>query len=414
MARIARQLHGLVGSGEESHTVEVPNHALPLPEDYQAPLFDTMTAFDLKPPGPAMRLVLACATGEIEELQVMVDEEYRKPRRSKVDGGAKAVGGVNLYRCLAGIVKTQLPANANISVADATATVALVEAALDRPVTDITPAGKLALHHPVLQVLQDVKIGTRPRKAAAILRGILHDLPQYRKVGVITHRRLASKLKELIGATYAERLKRVEYFGGGFSRGANVWFKECQCLIVLGTPRVPTQAIRAQLQRLRRYKASLLAREEAKAAWQWDYWSGITESGRRVTVPVKHYLDHDWHMAHHSLVIAELVQAIGRARSILPEGIPCYVVTKENLSPLERGIEGHEDYRISDRPFGPLSETQVKVLQALAGHGQTPVSGSVIAREVGLTRQAVVKNLNSLKEAGRVRLVSKNKGWQEV
>jgi hypothetical protein len=417
MARIARQLHGLVNSGEESHEVEIPRPALATPpKDYQGPLFETLTTLGTRFPGDAMRLVLACARGDIEQLQLMVDEEHRKRKNRSKDATEhkqhKAPAPVKLVRCLAGIQKMQLPPDANISVADATTTVALLAAALDKPVTDMTPRGKLKLHHPVLQILQDVKIGTRDKKAAAILRGILHDLPQYHKVGVITHRRLAQDLKRLIGASYAGRLVRVEHFGGGFSRGANVWFKECDSLIVLGTPRVPPQAVRAQLQRLRRVAASLFSREVVKAMWQTDWWSGVTQSGKRVAVPVKHYCDHDWHMAHHSLVIAELVQAIGRARSILPDGIPCYVVTRENLSPLERGMEGHEDYRISDRPFGPLSETQGKVLQVLAGPGHWSAEG--IARRVGLTRQTVLEHLGSLKEAGRVRLVSRMKGWQEV
>jgi hypothetical protein len=64
-------------------------------------------------------------------------------------------------------------------------------------------------------------------------------------------------------------------------------------------------------------------------------------------------------------VVAELWQAMGRARSILPEGIPCYVVTTECLVEDPFDNNGSRFSRIVDRPLEPLTDGQVEILSAL-------------------------------------------------
>src|SRR5437764_601557 len=78
--------------------------------------------------------------------------------------------------------------------------------------------------HPVLQVIpgHDVTIGREPGPVADILRGLLHDLP-HRRVGLLTHQKLARALPGLVGDPYRGRLTMVEYFGSGLSRGSNKW-----------------------------------------------------------------------------------------------------------------------------------------------------------------------------------------------
>ena len=58
----------------------------------------------------------------------------------------------------------------------------------------------------------------------------------------------------------------------------------------------------------------------------------MTESGRRVTGCTPHHRDHGWRAAYCSLLRGELVQAIGRGRDFLPEGIPVSVVRTEDLA----------------------------------------------------------------------------------
>ena len=54
--------------------------------------------------------------------------------------------------------------------------------------------------------------------------------------------------------------------------------------------------------------------EGKQAGWDKDWWSGVTESGQRVTVRTSHYANHDWHRAYLNIVRGSLVQAVGRGR----------------------------------------------------------------------------------------------------
>ena len=65
--------------------------------------------------------------------------------------------------------------------------------------------------------------------------------------------------------------------------------------------------------------------------WGKDYWSGITTSGRRLTLQGTGYRDRDWQAAYRAIVASELKQSIGRGRGICENGIPVIVLSSEPL-----------------------------------------------------------------------------------
>jgi len=191
----------------------------------------------------------------------------------------------------------------------------------------------------------------------------------------------------------------VEYFGGGASRGSNEWINKCDAIVVLGTPRVSPSDVRGHLIAI----GSLAARlSEDQADWTLDYWSGVTESGRRVTVRTPHYRNHDWHRAYCALVLSELRQAIGRARSVLSEGMPAYVVTTENVGET-----------LSDLPCAPLTDAQYEVLGCLYSRRGRRIVGKApeIAKKLCVSPTRVRILLSELAETGRTRKVGDRSGW---
>jgi hypothetical protein len=397
LGRLAKELDGWLNGGEGPAEVPLPEPVDHEPENLHADLNEAVEALGAAPAAEAMQLALSAATGGLDLIGLGVDE--RPSGRDEV----------KTVRKLVGVVKTDLPAGCWLN--DATADREELEAVLGRPLRDITPTGRLLRHHPVLQVVpaRDVTKGRDPAAAASLLRGILYDLT-HRRVGLLTHKKLAAALPKLLGEPYRDRLSMVAHFGSGLSRGSNQWTGGCDILIVMGTPRVPPDAIRLHLYRLGKSRAAGRTREGA--GWGIDYWSGVTESGRRVTVRTPHYKDHDWHGAYRSLVRSELVQAVGRGRGILPEGIPVLVVTTENLSPTEDGRGGP---RIADHPYAPLTDAQARALACLRRGGHRVVAqSSEVAGKLGVSERWARELLAELEAAGRVRRVGQRCGWLEI
>src|SRR5262249_25078350 len=148
-----------------------------------------------------------------------------------------------------------------------------VEALTGRPVTDITPDGELARRHPVVQIAHDVKIGTAPKRVRGVLAAVLALLPGFRRVGVGCHQRHeAARARACPGLG-------VGPFGGPDGRGSNEWYRECDVLVILGTPRVPPAAVRTELLRLGKLEAAGL--DERGAGWGRVEWDGAGTNGRR-------------------------------------------------------------------------------------------------------------------------------------
>jgi hypothetical protein len=95
---------------------------------------------------------------------------------------------------------------------------------------------------------------------------------------------------------------------------------------VLGTPRIPPAGIRARL--IRAGEGSAAA---ADGNWGEIRWQGRTAAGQTVEVEGRGYRDANWRSATEGQTVASLLQAVGRGRSCLAEGVPVVVVTTENL-----------------------------------------------------------------------------------
>jgi hypothetical protein len=102
------------------------------PRDLHAALYEAATGAEQKAPvADAMRLVLAAVLGQLESIDVSINEIRGKG------------GQVQLVRTITGVGKTDLPPGSTIVFSDAAASVEDYQVILGpgRPVHDITPRG---------------------------------------------------------------------------------------------------------------------------------------------------------------------------------------------------------------------------------------------------------------------------------
>jgi hypothetical protein len=360
-----------------------------------------------------LQLVKMLAAGEADELVVRVDDIFTK-------GGKKRT-----ERSLCVVKQTQLPTNSVTWISDATSHHDDLEAMAGRSIQDMTPAGRLESRHPLLQIAGDITKATSRPKVLGIIRSILSQLP-HNRVGIICHREHISAVDgtarkdPVLEDEFRSLISRTDYFRCGESRGSNAFIDDCDFLLILGTPRVPPPAIKDRLFQLGLAKAA--ARDAKWVGWGRDYWSAVTTSGKRITVKTFAYRDRDWHRSHQSIVQAELIQSVGRGRSILENGIPTIVVTTENLG-----------LKILDIELCPLTNSQIEIISAmellsgespkgieagLSGEsakgiylGLSPLSSNQIAESAKKDLRWVIRILNGLSDRGFVDKVGERGGW---
>jgi len=321
------------------------------PRGIDLELYRAMRTAGKYPFGDAVRLCKALAAGELAKTTIRVDRIFAKG------------GEVQIKKSIVAVWQTELPDNAAVWLSDATADFDEVQALAGRPVVNMTPSGTLETRHSAVQIPVDITQGMSSDKVVQILQAVMATLPAHR-FGIIAHKchlpAIKGTAKEGITLPEALRAKihKIEYYHSGLGRGSNSWL-DCDCLLVLGTPRVPPTAVRTRL--IQRGLAQAAARD---GEWKRDYWSGVTTSGKRVTVQTLAYRDHDWHHAHRAIVHAELLQAIGRGRGICPNGIPVVVVSNEPL-----GLP------LVESPCQPLGDTAIEVLRILVNRVVSPGQG---------------------------------------
>jgi hypothetical protein len=426
LARIAGHLHNELNGGNENARLELPKPAPFIPHRLHADMHAAIRKLGAKPPPDSMQLALAAAEGNLHSLTFTIDELPKKD-------------GVRLLRTLIGVTRTPLPHDATIIFNDATGDKAELEAVTGRKIRIITPQGVLERKHPVLQIIpttpmgdRDVTLGREVGPVADLLRAILNDLPQFEKVGLLTHKKFLAPepdgdgvirdLRSELG-DMASRLVMTSHFHGGFSRGSNEWVGKCDVLVVLGTPRVPPHAIKHRLLQLDKHKAACVGKEGA--GWSKVWWIGKTELGSERTVQTGRYAHLDWDAAYRSIVRSELKQAIGRGRGILPQGMPVFVVTTEDL--------GDGSIRLADGLFMPLTTSHAKVLGVLRAAlaiytgpykasplgayidgsppAQVTLSTAKIAPAAGISVPRANVILRRLETDGRVGRVGEKGGW---
>jgi hypothetical protein len=396
MESVARKLHGEFQGSNEPCAVALPEPSQYEPEDLHAALYSAVVEGECKAPPPeGMKLVLAAVLGKLDSIDVSINEIRGKG------------GEVGLVRSITAVGKTELPLGSTIIFSDATADIEEYQAILGRPVRDITPCGRLERKHPVLQIIPkqlDVTRKANVVRVAEIVQGLLHDIP-HRRLGLITHRTLHERVVKWLGkntSTDTSRLTKVSYFGAQ-SRGSNEWIGCCDALLIIGTPRVPPSSIRRHLLLLGKREASRLT--AAEADWHDEPWTGRTESGAETVVDTRRYRNPDWHAAYLSLVRSELKQAIGRGRSLLPNGIPVFAVTTECLG----------DIPIADHPYARLTQRQAGVLNVLMGTDglskERTLKTETIGQRIGVKKDRAYKILAQLEQDGRVKRRGDRGGW---
>lgn len=237
------------------------------------------------------------------------------------------------------VIKNDVPQGVSLIISDASADPTLLGLISDRRVVDATPTANVQLKHPVIQVPIDVRIGSDSgekqfQRAMSAIRTVIL-MTNCKRAGIIMHKKHSDKIEKHLEPYYQDRIRKIGHFRGTDTRGSNEWYKICDWLFVIGTPRVHESAVRHKL--LQIGLSAALDRDPRWAGGKRSrdgdygvYWSGLTPNKRR-TIKTCGYLDRDWHNAYRLLVTAELEQSIGRARSSLNDGVPCIVFSTEEL-----------------------------------------------------------------------------------
>ncbi len=292
------------------------------PRNVDAQLFRAIREIGIRPNADALRVVRAIARGELAELAVRTDQRYKKGGKGKPESRKSIIA----------IWQTQFPPDATVWINDTTTDPAPLEAMVGKPVIDMTPAGDVAAQHPTVQVPLDVTKSTAPKTVVQILRGVLLALLAFSRIGIIIDKKHVPVIKgtakkpPCLDEPLRNRISKIEHWRGGESRGANSWLGECDLILVVGTPRVPPSAIRTRL-----IQTGNILAAGRDGEWDCDYWSGIDIAGCRHTICNPSYKDRDWDISHHAVVRSEILQAVGRGRTILPDGMPVVIVTTENM-----------------------------------------------------------------------------------
>ena len=231
---------------------------------------------------------------------------------------------------MVGVWHTDLPRNQNGSLSspilfsDATANPDILRRVLGEEVTDITPRKAIRHHKRVLQIPLDIKRTTKSSTFLQSVRGILLTFPNKQRVGLIGHRPHVQVIDQL-GAMLRPRIVKTTYFGSGDDRASNAWLEEnLDLLLVIGTPRIAPADLRTRM-------IQLGLDSVPAARWVNRYWRGRTEHGEPIEVVTRQY-DHPlWQEVYEYDLRATLFQALGRARTILPNGMDALIISCEPL-----------------------------------------------------------------------------------
>lgn len=281
-----------------------------VPKDWQAILWRNLQRGHSGhvPAGDAFQLVSRAAAGEIAHIDIVTD---------RLPNGA-------LNHLVFAWWRTPLP-DVPIVMLDATADRADLERMAGRPVDDSTPSGSLLPAKPVRQLVVPVCRGKSPERVAALVADFLDQNPTVQRLGIIGHSTHIDALPGLLQPSHASRVMMMAYFGQGPDRGSNVWHVACDHLLVIGTPRPNPGDVRRRLLQLGRDDAAALP----DGSWGEIQWQAMTTCGKVGTFKGMGYHDPEWRHAHASICRAALQQAIGRARSIITDGIPVTVMADE-------------------------------------------------------------------------------------
>ena len=355
----------------------------------------------------ALTLVTRAAAGELTSLQIVTDLT-RKGR---------------LVHFVVGSWRAFIPNHVSVIMLDATGDADDIAAVVGQPVNNCTPAGHLPLHHPVVQIPDDISRGTSSATVAGYVEAWLAEHPEV-QVGIIGHQQHIRDLIDggLLSGPARDRVAKWCYFGQGPDRASNDWHKECDHLLRLGTPRANPGDYRRWLVQHGLTEAA----SKIDGDWTRKDWAAMTVDGQPITVQGAGYRDPDWHRAYVAVSRSTGTQSDGRGRPILPEGIPVTILSNEpspypiapSLTPQPAAVrETVEIVRKMGKPvattlLGQTAKSPIgNLYRGNCGLGLRPTSECVqaIMAAAGVDRRAAETRLRQCKNAGL--LSNPSHGW---
>ena len=389
-----------------------------------------MGVADLTPDGQkrfqqAMQLMTMATTGGLRSLRLLVEQTSRHEKQA--DG--TVVKTTPLHQYVVGEWLTPL-AGKPVFLLDATGSADDLRAVTGQDVDDLTPSGHLAYQQSVVQVVVDVTKVQQSETVAGIIEDFLVTHPHVRRLGVISHK---TQMRETMGdktshgllpSALLVRVHKWTYFGKGDDRASNGWHGEGNCdhLLVIGTPRRSGAEIRAWLAHHGLREAADLPGGD----WGPRHWEAVTVDGQTITAEGKGYRNQDWHRAAVATTRAGLQQAIGRARAILPDGIPVTLYSDEPTGlPVDdrpdiatsvvretvRVVQGALAKRPSVCAVRPTSNP-VDATAQTEGRFRTNMAVHALREALGIGQRAAQARLAAAVKAGR--LAKPERGWLSV
>jgi hypothetical protein len=312
MAAIHDTCRQITDAGSVQVDLTVPHQ---VPEKWQPLLYQSIREVGVVDGlnADALTLVTKAAAGELDSVEIVTD---------------RTMTG-RLHHFVVGSWRTAMPADAAVVMLDATGDAADIAAVAGEPVNDCTPTGHIPLSRPIVQITDDITRGTSTATVAGCIDAFLAAHPEVQRLGIIGHKPHVEALTDadavLLGQAARDRVSKWCWFGQGPDRASNDWHRDCDHLLVLGTPRANPGDYRRWL--VRHGLVDAAGREDGD--WGPRRWQGETVDGDEVIVDGSGCRDPDWHRAFVAVCRSTLQQAVGRGRSILPNGIPVTVLTAE-------------------------------------------------------------------------------------
>tara|TARA_E500000331_G_scaffold278840_1_gene271790 strand:- start:1194 stop:1955 length:762 start_codon:yes stop_codon:yes gene_type:complete len=183
-------------------------------------------------------------------------------------------------------------------------------------------------------------------------------------------------------------------------------------MLLLGTYRPNQTADKAKLIQLGKITA---AADSNQGGWGMRRWEGRTASGTTIQVDGLGYADPDWRTAREYLCRSAMLQAIGRGRGILADGIPVWIFSTEPLGPNIELVDPAE--------MRPLKRAILEASEAVSHYFQTPIDTNIrewkypepvqtkqIAADLGVSPSCASKRLQAAQDAGLVTRSTAHKG----
>lgn len=354
-----------------------------------------MDKLNIRSKAPALRLALGYSLGELAYLCAVVDE-------------AKTTGGRPTFtKAVVGVWKVELPGDTVVWLENASTTAAQMRELVGREVIDKTPTGRLAYQAPPLQYAEvDITQQTCGNKVRSVVRGLLAQYPQAKKVGVITQQCHVAEV-EALDPIWRRRIARTEYFFSGKDRASNSWLN-CDLILVIGTPRVPPVAVRDTLIRLGRVDAA-----SRDGQFESLTWEGRTRNGRSVKIDGRGYADPSWAEVYNHLVKETLRQAVGRGRGVTEKGVPVLVVSNESLGlPLaDQSLPLVNDAEDETLRLAVIATARNAICISIANRAVAPVVTCDVADISRYELRTVRKHLSSLSSSGLLKKKGERSGW---